>query len=508
VVLEAVAEALVSNGHQVTVLCGKSSVTGEGAHAPPGDAALEMGKWGNLKIRKWGSLNPCDSSSSKVHVVRLWAPGWGKRKSALGKILSYAAYYLGVTAWLLRRRPRADVIVALTSPPYLSLLARIGAWCPPCHHAHWVMDLYPDVMVAHGMFKEQSLGYRVLGGLARWGMGGRRCWRVITLGPDMAERVQAWLSGSQKAVWVPLWGTAGESPAPEVVDALRNERGWGQDGTVFLYSGNMGLGHRFTEVLQAFPTVRAANPEHRMHLAYYGGGKRQEEIRAGVSQLQETSAEESPASDEPLKSRTPTHSSFQEPVTTSEEPGTPPPSTFNVQRSRFNVITSKFDSGVCPTSSAGTSNEEPETPPPSTFNVQRSMFNVNPSKAPPPTSLHPYVPHGLLAAHLAAGDVHLASLEPAWDGMMVPSKLQGIFAAGRPVLFTGSRTCSIGRWILESGAGWVCAPGDIEGHVQVMQEALDPVERRRRGQAALVFAAAHFNQQDNVNQIMGWLKAP
>jgi len=50
VVLEAVAEALVSNGHHVTVLCGKSSVTGEGAHAPPGDAALEMGKWGNGEI--------------------------------------------------------------------------------------------------------------------------------------------------------------------------------------------------------------------------------------------------------------------------------------------------------------------------------------------------------------------------------------------------------------------------------------------------------------------------
>jgi glycosyltransferase involved in cell wall biosynthesis len=135
------------------------------------------------------------------------------------------------------------------------------------------------------------------------------------------------------------------------------------------------------------------------------------------------------------------------------------------------------------------------------------MFNVNTPKVPPSTSLHPYVPHDLLAAHLASGDVHLASLEPAWDGMMVPSKLQGIFAAGRPVLFTGSRTCSIGRWILESGAGWVCVPGDIEGHVLAMQQALDPIERSRRGQAALAFAAAHFKQQKNVAQIIGWLES-
>jgi glycosyltransferase involved in cell wall biosynthesis len=102
--------------------------------------------------------------------------------------------------------------------------------------------------------------------------------------------------------------------------------------------------------------------------------------------------------------------------------------------------------------------------------------------------------------------VHLASLEPAWDGMMVPSKLQGIFAAGRPVLFTGSRTCSIGRWILESGAGWVCEPGDVEAHLAAMTEALDPDQRTRRGQAAKAFAAEHFSQEKNVNRIVAMLE--
>jgi glycosyltransferase involved in cell wall biosynthesis len=111
-----------------------------------------------------------------------------------------------------------------------------------------------------------------------------------------------------------------------------------------------------------------------------------------------------------------------------------------------------------------------------------------------------------LSAHLASGDVHLASLEPAWDGMMVPSKLQGIFAAGRPVLFTGSRTCSIGRWILESGAGWVCEPSDVEAHLAAMTEALDPDQRTRRGQAAEAFAAEHFSQEKNVNRIVAMLE--
>ena len=117
-----------------------------------------------------------------------------------------------------------------------------------------------------------------------------------------------------------------------------------------------------------------------------------------------------------------------------------------------------------------------------------------------------YVPQEELAAHLASGDVHLASLEPGWDGMMVPSKLQGIFSAGRPVLFTGSRSCSIGRWILESGGGWVCAPEDVAAHVEAMRQALDPMERATRGAAARSFAKEWFDREKNVGRIVELLE--
>ena len=283
VVLEAVAEALVSKGHQVTVVCGQSVAGSSGLAV---GSRREDAGYG----QKAGDKSSIDSRHSSVNskpgghvqVVRLWAPGWGKRKSAVGKILSYAAYYGGVAAWLLRRRVRADVVVALTSPPYLSLLARAGAWWHGGHHAHWIMDLYPDVMVAHGMLNERSLGHGVLGALARWGMGGPRCREVITLGPDMAERLNPWLPANQPAVWVPLWGTAGDPPAPQEVTALRQQRGWSPETTVFLYSGNMGLGHRFTEVLEAMPQLAAAHPDQSIHLAYFGGGKRHSEIAAAL----------------------------------------------------------------------------------------------------------------------------------------------------------------------------------------------------------------------------------
>jgi glycosyltransferase involved in cell wall biosynthesis len=49
----------------------------------------------------------------------------------------------------------------------------------------------------------------------------------------------------------------------------------------------------------------------------------------------------------------------------------------------------------------------------------------------------PYQPRESLADSLAAADVHLVSLLPVLEGLIVPSKLYGILAAGRPVVFIG-----------------------------------------------------------------------
>jgi colanic acid biosynthesis glycosyl transferase WcaI len=66
-----------------------------------------------------------------------------------------------------------------------------------------------------------------------------------------------------------------------------------------------------------------------------------------------------------------------------------------------------------------------------------------------------FVPESELARHLAAADIHLASLKPDWSGIVVPSKFFGSLAAGRPVLFAGPEDCCVARWIREHRVGWV-----------------------------------------------------
>jgi len=88
---------------------------------------------------------------------------------------------------------------------------------------------------------------------------------------------------------------------------------------------------------------------------------------------------------------------------------------------------------------------------------------------------------------------------------MVPSKVQGIFRAGRPVIFIGSAESSIGRWVHESGGGWVLEPGDTGGLLAALAESLDPAVREQRGRAAKTFADRHFDKATNVARIVAVL---
>ena len=65
----------------------------------------------------------------------------------------------------------------------------------------------------------------------------------------------------------------------------------------------------------------------------------------------------------------------------------------------------------------------------------------------------PYQDRCDLADSLAAADVHFASLLPALEGYVLPSKLYGILAAGRPLLFVGDAFGDIARTIGEARCG-------------------------------------------------------
>ena len=328
-------------------------------------------------------------------VIRLGIVGGGRRHP-LARLAGYASFAAHAGAWLATRSRNRDVIIPLTTPPYLGLVARLAA-ARGARLVHWIMDLYPDVLAAHGLCRDGSLVYRMLATLARLQWGPARL--VLGLGPMMERRIRRHLHPRAPSAWVPLWGDASLQPVePEVV----------RDSSelVLLYSGNLGLGHRCQEFLAVAAQTAGTS------WIFAGGGARRREVDA--------------------------------------------------------------------------------------------FIRANPQA---PVKLHGYVPLAQLRDHLCAADVHLASLDPAWQGVMVPSKLPSSFRVGRPVIFVGGEDNEIAVWIRESGGGWVVGCNDLTGLHAAVAAARDPAERRRRGQAALAFARQHFDRQQNCQRIAEQVEA-
>lgn len=75
----------------------------------------------------------------------------------------------------------------------------------------------------------------------------------------------------------------------------------------------------------------------------------------------------------------------------------------------------------------------------------------------------PYQPREHLAESLSAPDVHLVSLRPELEGLIVPSKYYGIAAVGRPAIFVGDADGEIARILEAEAVGRTVMPGDGAG---------------------------------------------
>ncbi|HSS63537.1 MAG TPA: glycosyltransferase family 4 protein [Gammaproteobacteria bacterium] len=109
--------------------------------------------------------------------------------------------------------------------------------------------------------------------------------------------------------------------------------------------------------------------------------------------------------------------------------------------------------------------------------------------------LEGYQPRERLGESLGLGDVHLVSLRPELEGLIVPSKFYGVAAAGRPTLFIGARDGEISRILEENECGVTVAPGDGEALAKlIVALASDPDTVTAMGQAAREVFEQRFDQ--------------
>lgn len=117
----------------------------------------------------------------------------------------------------------------------------------------------------------------------------------------------------------------------------------------------------------------------------------------------------------------------------------------------------------------------------------------------------PYQPFEALPFSLSCADLHLVSLREGLEGLLVPSKIYGILAVGRPVVFVGPEESEVAKLITTHDMGWVHAPGDARGVAKAISAAArDIADTRARGERARESFETHY---DRPHAVARWRRA-
>jgi colanic acid biosynthesis glycosyl transferase WcaI len=241
-----------------------------------------------------------DTGSAAVEVVHLWTPALGKG-SVLKRLSDYGSFLLGATARLVAL-PRQDVVISLTTPPFVV----VAAVAHRLVHRRarvvlWSMDCYPDVI--------ERLGSRTRGGPPAAGVARRALRPVLSLrrgGPmsRVLRAVNRWafrridhvvaLDEPMRHLLLEGYGHHGggeELPPSTVIpnweplDAFPGDAavapwsGYDDDALagrfVVLYTGNLGFGHRVEPVVAAAAALPA---DAGIAWLFIGGGARWDQL--------------------------------------------------------------------------------------------------------------------------------------------------------------------------------------------------------------------------------------
>ncbi len=238
------AEHLANGGHQVTVVTSRGGYVGS-------------------------SQNGQAAAGAHLRVYRLWTPKLGKG-SVWKRCVDYAVFYV-LAFWRVLRLPRQDVVVSLTTPPFI---AWTGAFHKMLHGTTrlvlWNMDCYPDAAERLGALRPGGLPARIMRVMNRALF--RRLDHLICLDSAMVDLLLSQYGPKARILpttVIPNWEKASAfTDEAESVGWKRAET-LGLDGQfTVVYLGNTGHGHTFETVVEAAKTLR----DEPVKFLFIGGG--------------------------------------------------------------------------------------------------------------------------------------------------------------------------------------------------------------------------------------------
>lgn len=359
---------------------------------------------------------PARETRDGVTIVRVRTARFGRRRIG-GRTLDYLTFQLSAAAALVGLLREGDVLVAMTDPPLLSVMALPVARHKRARLVNWLQDLYPETATALGILPPAG---RITRLLARWrNRSLQAADSNVAIGRRMAALVRALGVPARRVALIPNWAD-GEAirPLAHRDNPLRTT--WfPQDDFVVAYSGNMGRAHALEGLLGAAGLIAgaAARPGEgvaaRVRFLFVGSGQQEAKLRMDAA-------------------------------------------------------------------AAGLGN----------------------------VTFQPFRPRSGLRQSLGLADLHVVALKPRLEGLIVPSKLYGALAAGRPVLFLGAADSEVSELLATHDCGTAADPGDpLAIADKILARARAPELCQRQGENARRLFEETFSRRAAVQSWVDLLEA-
>ena len=172
---------------------------------------------------------------------------------------------------LVFRIGRGDVVLVVTNPPTLPLLAAFACRLRRAKFVLLVHDVYPDAAVVTGILRPNSFAERLVRRINQTAY--RAASIIVVIGRDMKQRVASSLldGDSERIMVITNWGDT-EEVSEELGNRNRFRQDLGLSGhCVVQYAGNMGRTHDVDVVLDA---AHALEGSEEIQFLFVGSGAR------------------------------------------------------------------------------------------------------------------------------------------------------------------------------------------------------------------------------------------
>ena len=335
---------------------------------------------------------PVNEEVNKVSIRRVWTSQYGRQR-LYGRAIDYLTFYSSTLWRLLCTVKKGDVVVAMTDPPLILILAALVTLLKRAKLVNWHQDVFPEIASSLGVKGMRGRGARVVKSLRNSAISAAAA--NVVLSRRMAQVLAVEGVDVANLTIISNWSD-GHEVYPTRADENPLRKQWNlQNKFVIGYSGNMGRVHEFAAIIDA-----AERLQHDTDIVFLfiGGGFYRQQIE-----------------------------------------------------------------------------DEAE---------KRGLRNI---------FFRPYQPRECLLDSLGVPDVHLVSLRPDMEGLVFPSKLYGIMAAGRPTLFVGAENGDVAQILRNEHCGIAVNSGDVDGIVDAIRHFRnDATHRREMGDRGHALFERHY----------------